>query len=79
MQRVMSEDLDLVITDHGMPGMNGLQLASAVRRIDPNKSVILLTGFALGSEQQPKVVDCVLKKPLVREELQGALRRVLGR
>jgi CheY-like chemotaxis protein len=79
MQRVMSEDLDLVITDHGMPGMDGLQLASAVHRVDPSKSVILLTGFAFGPEQQPVSVNCVLKKPLVREELRGALRRVLGR
>ncbi len=79
MQRVMSEDLDLVITDHGMPGMDGLQLASAVHRVDPAKSVILLTGFAFGPEQQPVSVHCVLKKPLVREELRGALRRLLGK
>ncbi len=79
MQRVMSEDLDLVITDHGMPGMNGLELASAVHRVAPSKSIILLTGFAFGPEQQPVSIDCVLKKPLVREELRGALKRLLGK
>jgi signal transduction histidine kinase len=79
MQQVMSGDFDLVITDQGMPGMSGMQLANAVRRVDPGKSVILLTGFAMGSEQQPLTVNCVLKKPLVREELQGALRRLLGK
>jgi signal transduction histidine kinase len=79
MQRVMSEDLDLVITDHGMPGMDGLQLAGEVRRVHPEKSVILLTGFAFGPEQQPLSVNCVLKKPLVCEELRGALRRLLGK
>jgi signal transduction histidine kinase len=79
MQRIMSDEFDLVITDHGMPGMNGLQLANAVRHFDPAKSVILLTGFAFGPEQQPVSVNCVLKKPLVREELRGALRRLLGK
>jgi signal transduction histidine kinase len=78
MQRFMTEDFDLVITDHGMPGMNGLQLADAVHRMDPAKSVILLTGFAFGAEQQPVSIDCVLKKPLVQEELRQALRHVLG-
>lgn len=79
MHRFMSEDFDIVITDHGMPGMNGLQLATAVHRLAPSKSVILLTGFAFGPEQQPTSIDCVLKKPLIREELRDALRRVLGR
>ncbi|MDR3401488.1 MAG: response regulator [Chthoniobacter sp.] len=78
MNRFMTEDFDLVITDHGMPGMNGLQLASALHRIDPTNPVILLTGFAFGPEQQPTSIDWVLKKPLVREELREAMRGVLG-
>jgi len=73
----MSEDFDIVITDHGMPGMNGLQLAEVVHRINPMKSVILLTGFGFGPEQQPETIDCVLKKPLIREELRNALRSVM--
>jgi CheY-like chemotaxis protein/anti-sigma regulatory factor (Ser/Thr protein kinase) len=79
MQRFMSDDFDLVITDHGMPGMNGLQLADAVHRVNPAKAVILLTGFAFGPEQQPTSIDCVLQKPLAREDLRDALRSVLGR
>ena len=78
MQHIMSEDLDLVITDHGMPGMNGMELASEVRRVAPSKSVILLTGYAFGPEQQPVSVHCVLKKPIVREELRGALKKVMA-
>jgi CheY-like chemotaxis protein len=79
MRRLMTEEVDLVITDHGMPGMDGLQLASAVRRVDPEKTVILLTGFAMEPEQQPASIDCVLKKPLVPEELRAALRDLLAR
>jgi CheY-like chemotaxis protein len=79
LQRFLLEDFDLVITDHGMPGMNGVQLAEALHCVDPAKSVILLTGFAFGPEQQPESINRVLKKPLAPEELRSALRSVLGR
>jgi signal transduction histidine kinase len=78
-QCLLADHFDLVITDHGMPGMNGLQLANAVHRIDPDKAVILLTGFAFGPEQQPTSIDCVLKKPLAREDLRSALRSLHDR
>ena len=78
LHRLMTEDFDLLITDHGMPGMDGIQLADAVHRSERAKSVILLTGFAMGPEQQPASVACVLRKPLVPGELRLALQRVLG-
>jgi CheY-like chemotaxis protein/anti-sigma regulatory factor (Ser/Thr protein kinase) len=74
MRRLMTEEVDLVITDHGMPGMDGMQLASAVRRVAPEQTVILLTGFNMEMEQRTAAIDCVLKKPLVPEELRDALR-----
>jgi signal transduction histidine kinase len=73
-QRMMGEHFDLVITDHGMPGMSGIRLAEAVRRVDPAKPVFLLTGFAHDPAEQPASVDCVLKKPLVPHELRAALQ-----
>ncbi len=73
-QRVMNEHFDLVITDHGMPGMSGIKVAEAVRRIDPAKHVILLTGFAHDSAHTPASVNCVLKKPIVPDELRAAIR-----
>jgi len=33
-----------VVTDLRMPGMSGLEVAAAVRRVDPDVPVILLTG-----------------------------------
>ncbi len=74
MQRYLSEKFDLVITDHGMPGMNGAQLADAVRRIDPAKPIFLLTGFAYGASERPASANCILKKPLVPSELRAALQ-----
>ena len=37
--------LDLVITDHAMPGMTGLQLAHHIREINPRLPVVLATGY----------------------------------
>ena len=79
MQRVMTEDFDLVITDLGMPGMDGLHLADAVTTAAPGQAVMLLTGFAFDPERQPKSVSTVLKKPLARDELRRALHELIGR
>jgi len=39
-------DVDLVITDHAMPGMTGAQLADAIEEKIPGLPVIIITGFA---------------------------------
>jgi CheY-like chemotaxis protein len=38
--------VDLLITDVGLPGMNGRQLADAARQKRPNLRVLFITGFA---------------------------------
>lgn len=40
------EVIDLVITDYSMPKMNGGQLVSAIRRIQPAMPILLATGYA---------------------------------
>ncbi len=37
---------DLVITDYAMPGMTGVQLATAIRQLRPGLPVLLATGYA---------------------------------
>ncbi|HEX7875611.1 MAG TPA: ATP-binding protein, partial [Sphingobium sp.] len=39
-------EVDLVITDHAMPGMTGAQLADAIEESHPGLPVIIITGFA---------------------------------
>ena len=75
-----SEHFDLMITDHGMPDMNGVQLAAAVRSIHAGRPVIVLTGFSeIGTWPQESVpdVDLVLRKPVSRGALRKALQAVL--
>ncbi|MDO7833809.1 PAS domain S-box protein [Sphingobium sp. HBC34] len=38
--------VDLVVTDHAMPGMTGAQLADAIDAMRPGLPVIIITGFA---------------------------------
>ena len=38
--------IDLLLTDHAMPGMTGVQLAAAARVERPNLPIILASGYA---------------------------------
>lgn len=70
--------VDVLITDHGMPGMNGFQLAAEVSKLTPGKPVIMVTGFALSSKDAPDTIHSVLKKPLVRGSLRSALAKAVA-
>jgi signal transduction histidine kinase len=67
--------IDVVITDHAMPGMTGGQLAEAIHKLLPAMPIILATGFAdlPGSYAQdlPR-----LSKPYGPDELAQALAMV---
>ena len=46
--RILHSDasVDLLLTDVGLPGMNGRQLADAGRELRPGLRVLLVTGYA---------------------------------
>jgi signal transduction histidine kinase/CheY-like chemotaxis protein len=74
-------NFDLMITDHAMPGLNGVQLSAAVLKLRAGQPVILVTGFAAGSmgaDEEPASVDLILRKPVSRQELRRALLSVFG-
>jgi signal transduction histidine kinase/ActR/RegA family two-component response regulator len=75
------EPFDAVVTDLGMPDVNGRQVAEQIKAESPGTPVIMLTGWgtmlAEKGEDVPKV-DAVLSKPPRVEELVGALSRVTG-
>jgi signal transduction histidine kinase len=71
---------DLLITDHAMPGMNGVQLGAAVRTKCAGQPVILVTGFSagtMGRDEAADSVDLVLRKPVQRSELRRAIVSVM--
>ncbi len=72
--------IDVLITDHSMPGMNGLELARAVRQIRPDLPVIMLTGWTedlAAVHVSAAGVNRLLVKPVSSEELGLALRQAL--
>src|SRR5688572_1385976 len=68
------DSFDLVITDKSMPGMNGDQLATAIKKSSPQTPVILLTGFGqfLDRSEVPDV-DVIASKPISIESLRDAI------
>ena len=76
------EPFDAVITDLGMPNVDGRTVAAAIRPMAPGTPIILLTGWGqrLQSESElPEHVDRVLAKPPRMMELRAALDELTGR
>ncbi|MDH7571449.1 MAG: response regulator, partial [Armatimonadota bacterium] len=72
---------DLVVTDLGMPRVNGRKVAAAVKELSPSTPVIMLTGWGNRLDAEggiPLEVDAVLGKPLRLREFRAALARVIG-
>ena len=67
---------DIVITDLGMPDIDGRQVAAKVKSISPATPVIMLTGWGqrmLADHELPEHVDHMLGKPPGLKELRTAL------
>jgi CheY-like chemotaxis protein len=63
---------DLVITDHGMPIMNGLDTAFRIKKQNPLVPVLLITGWQTENDaafQKPSGIDEFITKPFDLEKL----------
>jgi signal transduction histidine kinase/ActR/RegA family two-component response regulator len=70
------QPFDFVITDLGMPYVDGRQVATAIKTSSPSTKVILLTGWGRrmnADGETPDNVDCLLGKPPDLDELRAAL------
>ncbi|MDI3296370.1 ATP-binding protein [Janthinobacterium tructae] len=75
------EHFAVVITDLGMPHVDGRKVASAVRQCSPATPIIMLTGWGqrlAADSDYPEHVDCVLGKPPRLKELRRALNAVMS-
>ncbi len=75
------EQFAVVITDLGMPHVDGRKVASAVRQCSPATPIIMLTGWGqrlAADSDYPEHVDCVLGKPPRLKELRRALNAVMS-
>jgi PAS domain S-box-containing protein len=69
-------DIELIVTDHAMPGMTGMQLAQEIRRLRPDFPIILATGYG---ELPADADEAVLRlgKPFNQADLTRAVADVL--
>jgi CheY-like chemotaxis protein len=73
---------DIVITDLGMPYVDGRQVVASVRSMSPGTPIILLTGWGqhvVNDQEVPPQVDRLLGKPPRIRELRNALSELTGR
>jgi CheY-like chemotaxis protein len=74
------ERYSVVITDLGMPYVDGRRVAAAVKTTSPATPVILLTGWGqrlVDENEIPMSVDRVLNKPPKLRELRAALAELV--
>jgi CheY-like chemotaxis protein len=71
---------DAVLSDYIMPGIKGDEVAQRIRSINPNISIILMTGYKSGIDPSKLTLfDAVLEKPVNPDVVLSVLRELTGR
>lgn len=73
------ESFDVVITDHHMPGMNGLELVSALRQTNFQGRVLVFSSEiseSVDSAYRRLKVDYVLPKPIFPTQLRAVFAKL---
>lgn len=71
-------DVELVITDHAMPGMTGTELAASIRRTWPELPVVIATGYSELLQDNGGDLPR-LSKPYHQNDLERLLNNVIGK
>lgn len=73
--------IDLLITDIGLPGLNGRQLVDAARAVRPELKVLFMTGYAENAALASGFLEHgmeMITKPFAMEALATRIRQMLG-
>jgi signal transduction histidine kinase/ActR/RegA family two-component response regulator len=62
---------DIVLTDLGMPEMNGLEMATKIKEFRPQTLVIMMSGWGLSLDEKntSNVIDYIINKPFSVEKI----------
>jgi signal transduction histidine kinase/ActR/RegA family two-component response regulator len=77
-----SREFDAVFTDVGLPGMNGWELARAVRERDRHVALAVITGWGdtvTAEEQSAAQADWVVPKPFTVDRISGLVGEISHR
>lgn len=69
---------DLLITDFRMPGMNGIEVIHALRRLRPGLPALVISGNPIEAGVMPDGVR-FLSKPVSMADLLGIIPSLIGR
>lgn len=75
------EHIDLLMTDIGLPGMNGQELAVAARQLRPDLKVLYASGYAESVEidkNEPATRTDIIGKPFSLDALRDKVQGMLG-
>lgn len=75
-----SDEIDLLVTDLGLPKMGGVELIERVRKMKPSVKIIGASGFGRNNVREEVMragADEFLPKPYVTAELVATARRLL--
>jgi CheY-like chemotaxis protein len=64
---------DVVLSNLGMVGMNGWELAERIRAIDPAVAILFITGWGLKDEDQARLIGLGIHRCLFKPVLPGDL------
>ncbi|MFV3289907.1 response regulator [Pseudomonas sp. NY11955] len=76
-----AQPVDLLISDVGLPGMNGRQLAEIARSLRPSLPVLFITGYAETAMAREGFLGTgmhLICKPFDLQQLQAQVTRILG-
>jgi len=81
--RKQGQPYDFVLTDYKMPGIDGIEMARAIRSTENDRTaVIVLTGYSwndIQAEAAEAGVDGIMSKPLFTDSLIREIRHILDR
>ena len=72
------EDIDLLLIDFAMPGMNGLEVAREARVRRPGLPVLFVTGYADSAAMDEMSRERIISKPFREDDLVSRIDDALG-
>lgn len=71
-------EIQLVITDHLMPGLNGAEFVRALRSTHPNLPVMVISGLEEAEQEYNGLNVTFRMKPLLPEQLLATVHRLVS-
>lgn len=75
LERISSEDYDLIFIDFDMPGMTGIELAKTIRMNDDGIRLVMISGYQHISETLVKSIGITsyMEKPVKIQEIMNLI------